>query len=140
MLTAQLVEKYGRFVLFLAVLTLFIISLTAAGAPQGTNAPVDWKKAEKNYIAALKSGNTGVQASAAYHIGKYNLAGAVAELKLLLERNNADNVKMSAALTLLKVGGNEGRTAVEAALKTEENELIAEFYRTILNSTITAQN
>jgi hypothetical protein len=39
---------------------------------------------------------------------------------------------MSAALALIKVGGVEGRSAVEEALKNEESELVAEFYKSIL--------
>lgn len=127
--------KYARF----AVLALLAVSFAAAEMPEG-NATVNWNKAEENYIAALKSTNTGVQASAASHIRRYNLTGAVDELKELLSKNSAENVKMSAALALVKIGGEEGRTAVEEAMETEENELIIEFYRTILHSEITAQN
>ena len=129
--------KYTRFVVLVAVVA---VSLAAAGTPEGIDSTIDWKKAEQNYIAALKSSNTGAQASAAFHIRKYNLSGATEELKTLLGKNNADNVKMSAALALVKVGGVEGKTAVEEALKTEENELVAEFYRSILADKITAQN
>jgi hypothetical protein len=46
---------------------------------------------------------------------------------------------MSVALTLVRIGGNEGRDAVKKALQTEENELVAEFYRTILHTQVTAQ-
>lgn len=131
--------KYSRGVVLAAVIALCAVSFAAAGTPGG-DSTIDWKKAEQNYIAALKSSNTGAQASAAFHIRKYNLTGATEELKTLLGRNNADNVKMSAALALVKVGGVEGKTAVEEALKTEENELVAEFYRSILADRITARN
>ncbi len=46
---------------------------------------------------------------------------------------------MSGAFALISIGGNEGRTSVLNALKTEENEFVAEFYKTILNNQITAQ-
>jgi hypothetical protein len=128
--------KYVR----IAVVVLFVVSLGMAGIPERIDSTVDWKKAEKNYIAALKLNNTGAQASAAFHIRKYHLSGATEELKTLLEKNNADNVKMSAALAIIKVGGEEGRTALEEALKTEENELVAEFYRSILATQLTAND
>lgn len=127
--------KYAR----VAVLALLAVSFAAAGMPEG-NAAVDWNKAEQNYIAALKTDNDGLQISAASFIRKYNLTGAVDELKALLGKNNADNVKISAALALIKIGGEEGRKAVEEALEKEESELVAEFYRTLLNLQITAQN
>ncbi|MEW5799555.1 MAG: hypothetical protein AB1728_11180 [Bacteroidota bacterium] len=126
--------KYARFV----VLALLAVSFAVAEMPEG-NAAVNWKKAEQNYIVGLKSDNSGVQASSASYIRKYNLTGAIDELKALLEKNNADNVKMSAALALVRIGGEDGRKAVDEALQKEENEIIAEFYRTILNSRDTAQ-
>ena len=46
---------------------------------------------------------------------------------------------MSVALTLIRIGGDEGREAVKNALKTEENELIVEFYRILLRAPDTAQ-
>ncbi len=126
--------KYACF----ALLALLAVSFAAAGIPKG-NATVNWDTAEQNYVAALKSDNAGLQASAASHIRKYNLTGAVDELKELLGKNHAENVKMSAALALVKIGGEDGRKAVENALEKEENELVAEFYRTVLHTAATAQ-
>lgn len=126
--------KYARVALF----ALLAVSFAVAGLPEGTTT-VNWNTAEQNYVAALKSDNAGLQASAASYIRKYNLTGAVDDLKELLGKNNADNVKMSAALALVKIGGEDGRKAVEIALEKEENELVAEFYKTILNTTETAQ-
>lgn len=116
------------------------ISCVFASTPKTTSTEsVDWTKAEQQYKANLKSENTGVVTSAVNHIRKYKLTGAVEELKALLAKENADNVKISAAFTLLTVGGTEGRTAVETAMETEENELLVEFYRSILQSTLAAQ-
>lgn len=128
------VMKYARF----AFVALLAVSFAAAGTPAGSEKSVDWNKAEQNYVAGLKSDNPGLQSSAASHIRKYNLTGTVEELKSLLCKNCADNVKMSVAMTLVRIGGDEGRDAVKKALKTEENELIAEFYRTLLQAPETA--
>ena len=103
------------------------------------NNNVNWTKAEQNYIQALKSDNNGVKVSAATYIRKYNLTGAVEELKTLLAKENADNVKMSGALALISIGGDEGRTAIEKALATEENEIVTEFYKSILNNQVISQ-
>lgn len=124
-------KLFVLFAVFLGISTVF------ASTPKTTSAEsVDWTKAEQQYKANLKSENTGVVTSAVNHIRKYKLAGAVEELKALLKKENADNVKMSAALTLLTVGGAEGRTAVESAMESEENELLVEFYRSVLQSTM----
>lgn len=126
--------KYTRFVCG----ALLAVSLAVASTPEGK--PVDWNKAEQNYIAALKIDNAGVQASAAENIRKYKLCNATQELKALLTTSRVDNVKMSAALTLISVCGNEGRTAVEEALQKEDSELVAVFYRSILHTETTLQN
>jgi hypothetical protein len=115
------------------------VSFLAASAPKNSsNDTVDWTKAEQAYKANLKSENNGVITSAAGYIRKYKLTGAAEELKMLLAKENADNVKMAAALSLLSVGGTEGRIAVENAVEKEESEIVVEFYRSILHTTLTA--
>lgn len=126
--------KYARFV----VIALLAVSFAVAGMPEG-NATVNWEKAEQNYVVALKSTNSGVRASAALQIRKYHLTGAVDELAELLTTEKSENVKMSVALALVSIGGQQGRTAVEQALDTEESELVAEFYRMILTAPVTAR-
>lgn len=109
-------------------------SVFASGPENDSNMTVDWAKAEQSYIANLRSDNTGVKVSAANFIRKYKLTGAADELKSLLTKENADNVKMSAALALVTVCGIDGRTCVEKALEQEESEIVVEFYRSILHT------
>ncbi len=78
--------------------------------------------------------------STANHIRRYKLTGAADELIELLSAEQADNVKISAAWALVSVCGEEGREAVEEAAKTEENEMLVTFYRSILNTPVTAEN
>jgi len=122
------------FVVFLGVSFLF-----ASTPKDRSNDSVDWVKAEQNYMANLKSDNNGVKTSAVHYIRKYKMTGAVDELKKLLANDNAENVKMSAALALLNIGGTDGRTAVEEALETEESEIVAEFYRSMLHTTLASE-
>ncbi len=125
------------------VLLAVLIGVTFgfASAPENPTAKnVDWTKAEQNYKEALKSNNNGVKVSAANYIRKYKLAGTLEELKLLLAKENIESVKMAGALALVSVGSNEGKMAVQNALATEENEIVAEFYKTILNNQVVAQN
>jgi single-stranded DNA-specific DHH superfamily exonuclease len=128
-------KLFMLFALFLGV------SFLSASSPKSNSAgSVDWNKAENNYIANLRSDNAGVITSAAGYIRKYNMTGAAEELKRLLSKENADNVKMAAALTLLAVGGEEGRKAVEAAVEKEESEVVVEFYRSVLHTTASEEN
>jgi hypothetical protein len=112
----------------------------AATPENDTSKNVNWTKAELNYEAGLQSDNNGVKVSAANYIRKYNLVGALEELKTLLAAKNTEHVKMAGALALISIGGNEGRTAILNALQTEENEVVAEFYKLILSKQSIAQN
>ena len=129
--------KYARF----AIAALCLVSFAFASNPNKgvENGPVDWNKAEENYIAALKSDNPGVQASAASHIREYKLQGAVDDLKPLLSTTH-ESVRMSAAYALVVVGGEEGREAVEEALPKEENEIVSAFYKSILSRPANSTN
>lgn len=116
------------------------VSFVFASTPEEKDTAVKWAKAEQGYKICLTSENDGVKTSAASYIRKYKLAGAVDELKALLSDENSEKVKMSAALALIDVCGDKGRNAVETALQSEENEIVVEFYKSMLNAQITAQN
>ncbi|MDP1676360.1 MAG: HEAT repeat domain-containing protein [Bacteroidota bacterium] len=128
--------KTTRVVLAVLLGVTFAFSATPENDPPSVN----WSKAELNYKECLKSDNAGVKISSANYIRKYNLTGAVEELKSLLSKENSENVKMSGALALVTIGGSDGRTAIQNALETEENEIVAEFYRSILINPALAQN
>ena len=117
------------------------VSFLSASTPKNKSTDsIDWTKAEERYRTNLQSDNNGVKTSAVNYIRKYKLAGAVDELEALLSNEHSDEVKMSAALALIKIGGNEGRNAVEKALEHEESEIVVEFYRSVLYVHSTAQN
>ena len=123
----------------LFVVLLGVSYLSASTTKHNSTDSVDWTKAEKNYKANLKSENNGVITSAAGYIRKYKLSGATEELKSLLTKENAENVKMSAALALISVGGADGRTAVENALEKEESDIVVVFYRSILHMSVASE-
>ncbi len=88
----------------LLFVVLFGLSTLYASEPKNdSNMTVDWSKAEQNYIANLRSENAGVKVSAANFVRRYRLSNAAEELKVLLTKDNAENVRMSAALALVSV-------------------------------------
>jgi hypothetical protein len=124
----------------LLFVVLFGLSTLYASEPKNdSNMTVDWSKAEQNYIANLRSENAGVKVSAANFVRRYRLSNAADELKVLLTKDNAENVRMSAALALVSVCGVDGRTSVEKALDTEESEIVLEFYRSILHTAVVTE-
>ena len=122
--------KYARF----ALSALLAVSLCAAATPDDGIVASKWDNAKQTYIAQLSSENSGVKASAANFIRKYNIVEAVDELKKILVCDNCETVKLSATLALVQIAGEDGENAIRKALILEENEMIAAFYNVLLHS------
>ena len=122
--------KYASFVW----MTILAVSFGAAASPKEGISDTKWEKAKQSYITLLSETNAGVKTSAANFIRIYNIVEAADALKEVLLYDNCEAVKVAAALALLHIAGEEGKTAIKNALATEENEVIIAFYKTILNS------
>ena len=123
---------------FKVLLTLLVAAcgLTMAAAPKGNQSTqVNWQKAEQNYIAGLQSVNTGVRHSAATFIAEYQLSGAEPNLITLLQNDKVEQVRMTAAAALIKIGNDEGRKAVEDAVVYDGSEKVAKFCEELINAT-----
>ena len=48
--------------------------------------------------------------------------------------DNCDAVKVSAALALIQISGDEGLSTIRKAMETEESDLIVAFYNAILHT------
>jgi hypothetical protein len=121
--------KFARY----AATALLAVSFCAAAPLKDEVDAVKWDKAKKAYIQLLSYNNPGVKSSAANFIRKYNIIEATEALKDVLMCDNCEAVKVSAALALLKVAGDEGAAAIRNALRTEENETIVAFYKVLLH-------
>ncbi|MFA6467569.1 MAG: hypothetical protein WCW35_01635 [Bacteroidota bacterium] len=122
--------KYTR----IGFLVLFIVSFGIASTPNDNIAPADWDNAKKAYILQLSVNNPGVKTSAANFIRKYNIVEAADALKEILVCDNCDAVKVSAALALIQISGEDGLKAIKSAMLTEESDLIVAFYTAILHA------
>ena len=122
--------KYASFVW----MTLLAVSFGAAASPKEGISDTKWEKAKQSYITLLSETNAGVKTSAANFIRIYNIVEAADALKKVLLCDNCETVKVSAALALLHIAGEEGKTAIKNALATEENEVLVAFYNVILQS------
>ncbi|MFA6541914.1 MAG: HEAT repeat domain-containing protein [Bacteroidota bacterium] len=123
---------------FKIVMTILIAasSVSMAAVPKGSQSTqVDWQKAEQNYIAGLQSGNTGVRHSAATFIAEYQLTGAESNLISLLQKDKVEQVRMTAAAALIRIGNDEGRKAVEDAVVYDGSEKVAKFCEELIKAT-----
>ncbi|MEJ2617652.1 MAG: hypothetical protein P8Z35_22040, partial [Ignavibacteriaceae bacterium] len=90
------------------LLILFIFLLVASfGIAAGPNKAIDNKQMEKavtNLLIGLKSDNAGLRSSSAYFLGEYNSREAVIPLMKILKSNAEEELRIQAALALIKIG------------------------------------
>lgn len=95
---------------------------------------VNWKIVESNYVRDLKSDNSGVRISAAYHIGEYHLEGAIGALKEVLTSDVHESARMASALALVRLGVPDAFEVLEIASKTNENAKVAQFCSCLISA------
>ena len=124
--------KYVKY----ALVALLAVSFGVAATPNdnSVDSVTKWEKAKQAYIHLLEHDNPGVKASAAGYIRKYNIVEATGALKKVLECDNCETVKFSAALALVRIAGENGATIVRNAMEIEQNELVVAFYEVVLHS------
>jgi hypothetical protein len=120
--------------LFIAVIAI-VAAAPSFAAGRTDNAYADIKKmltAEKNYIHALKIGNEGVKISAAGYLADYRMTGSVPALVEVLHSDKVENVRISAALSLIMLDDKEGRQAVEESSLYDGSDRVARFCEALL--------
>lgn len=120
----------------LIALASILLACTAfAAAPFASkNSEVNWKRAETNYLEALKSDNMGVRQSAVTLIGKYRLVGASKSLITILQNEKHEALRMAAAYALVTIGSEDGIAAVGDAALYDGSEKVAKFCDALLNA------
>lgn len=110
------------------------ITLTAFATSPKQSATIDWSKAEKNYIVAVHSENTGLRKSAVGYVGEYRLKGAVQDLIRILQEDKNESTRMTAALALVQIGEKDGLNAVEDAVLFDGSEKVSRFCDELLKA------
>jgi hypothetical protein len=121
----------------IVVVAATVIAFSSAFASQpmvSKYGDVDWKKAETNYIAALKSENLGIRQSAASYVAEYQLKGAIEPLIQVLKTDKVESARMSAALSLIILDGVQARAAVEEAALYDGSEKVVKFCESLLKA------
>ena len=125
----------ARSLMAVAAVSVIVFASAAASEPGVSRySDVDWKKAEANYVAALKSDNTGVKQSSASYIAEYKLKGAVDPLIQILKFDKVESARMSAALALVTLNDARGRAAVEEACLYDGSDKVVKFCESLLSA------
>jgi HEAT repeat protein len=122
-------------VMLIALISLMPVSTAFAAAPsKAVSSTIDWKKAERNYVEALKSENCGVRQSAANMIANYGLVNASKQLITVLKNDKEESARMTAAFALVMLGDTVGIEAVQDASLYDGSEKVAKFCDGLLDA------
>jgi hypothetical protein len=122
-------------VILVALASIVMMNAAYADTPtKAASSTIDWKKAERNYIEALKSDNIGVRQSAANLIASYHLVNASKYLITMLKTDKQESTRMTAALALVMLGEPIGIEAVQDASLYDGSEKVAKFCDGLLDA------
>jgi len=106
------------------VLSLFLISFANAAAKPETIIQIN-DNTVQTLIVGLESDNVGLQSSSAYMIGELQLTQATIQLLRILHNEENEDLRISAALALYKIGTPIAIYAVKQAIKFDESERVS---------------
>lgn len=116
------------------VLAATLMTSLAEASDPPYSGTVDWKKVERNCLWSLSSPNPGVRQCVINQIAEYRLREAVGPLITILQKDSVESVRKAAALTLIVLGDERGRNAVEEASLYDGSDKVARFCAELLNA------
>lgn len=91
-----------------------------------------------NYLKGVESDNLGLKISSAYYLGERQSSKAVIPLLKVLKQDSSVEARITAALSLFKIGDERGIYAIKRASEFDSNEQVrkmcAIFYQMYLSS------
>lgn len=78
----------------------------------------------KNLLVGIKSENYGLRTSSAFLLGELKADEAVIELLRMLHKEDSDDARILAALSLLKIEDSRGIYAIRQAVKFDKSERV----------------
>jgi hypothetical protein len=115
-----------------AFATIFLILVLLLGVSLSSIAQDDDSKSEvgestvSSLLVGLSSDNIGLKSSSAYMLGKLRVSSAVIPLMSVLHNDENEEVRISAALALYKIGTPMSIHAVKQAFRFDESKRVSE--------------
>jgi HEAT repeat protein len=88
----------------------------------------------QNLLIGLDSGNSGLTSSSAFYLGELNSSKAVIPLMRILRSSDQEELRISAALALLKIGDARGIFAIKRAIRFDESDRVSKMCEKFYNS------
>jgi len=126
----------SKVALFLLIV-LTITSLGIAAEPAKQVRLLNKEVVVENLLIGLNSNNKGLISSSAFYLGELNTKEAVIPLMKMLKNSNEEELRIAAALALLKICDARGIYAIKKAIEFDESkrvsELCSKFYNNYVN-------
>ncbi|MEP0862855.1 MAG: HEAT repeat domain-containing protein [Ignavibacterium sp.] len=113
------------------VLLIFVVIIVTGFSSMtfGTNSPVKKSNVNreaiiKNLMVGIKSDNYGLRTSSAFLLGEFKADEAVIELLSMLHKEDSDDARILAALSLLKINDSRGIYAIKQAIRFDNSERV----------------
>ena len=112
--------------------TIFLIMIFIVGVPLSSFAKDGDKKTEvsestiASLLMGLNSDNIGLKSSCAYMLGELRVSSAVVPLMRVLHNDENEELRISAALALYKIGTPMSIHAVKQAIRFDDSKRVSE--------------
>ncbi len=120
--------------IFLLLLFFAFVSYGAAAEPVKEKRNINRDLAIENLLIGLDSDNSGLTASSAFHLGELSSAEAVIPLMKVLRNSEQEELRIPAALALLKIGDARGIYAIKRAIVFDESKRVRDMCEKFYNS------
>lgn len=131
-------------VALLLLVLLTITSLGLAAEPAKETRLLNKEIVVENYLIGLESENNGLMSSSAFYLGELKSQEAVIPLMKILKNSDEEELRIAAALSLLKIGDARGIYAIKRAIKFDESkrvrDICSKFYNNYLNRNYTPES
>jgi HEAT repeat protein len=124
-------------VAFLLLVLLTITSLGLAAEPAKVTQLLNSEIVVENYLIGLESENNGLMSSSAYFLGERKSDEAVIPLMKILKNSDEEELRIAAALALLKIGDERGIYAIKRAIKFDESKRVSDICSKFYNDYLT---
>ena len=114
------------FTSLLLLLCFVFASFGIAAEPVKEKRTINNDLAIQNLLIGLYSDNAGLTTSSAYYLGELSSTEAVIPLMKMLRNSEQEELRISAALALLKIGDERGIYAIKRAIVFDESKRVSD--------------
>jgi len=114
------------FTSLLLLLCFVFASFGIAAEPVKEKRTINNDLAIQNLLIGLDSDNAGLTTSSAYYLGELSSTEAVIPLMKMLRNSEQEELRISAALALLKIGDERGIYAIKRAIVFDESKRVSD--------------